>query len=134
MFDTEDWSPSYMAAFVSGMGIDIMNYTLNHPDFKKFLNSGEKFDAIIIELFVSESLLGLGKHFNCPVIGLSTFSSSKWTNDLTGNPSPYSYVPHNFIEYTDKMNFYQRLHNTLLSLFENLYYEYIHYPTQVSDV
>lgn len=131
MFDTENWSAIQMIAHVSTMGEHISNYTLSHPNVERLMNSGEHFDAMLVELFVAEPLLGLGKHFKCPVIGVSTFSTSKWTNDLTGNPSMYSFVPHNFLEFGENMDFHQRMVNTLVSQFENVFYTFVHYPRQV---
>ena len=132
MFETEEWSTVKMLKFLSQLGKSLVESTLSHPNVQKLLKS-EKFDAVVIELFWVEALMGLGTHFDCPVIGLSTLSSSKWTNDLTQNPSPYSYVPHNFVSYTDQMDFSERTINTIVSQFENIYMELIHYPRQVRD-
>ena len=74
---------------------------------------------------------GLGAYFNCPVIALSTFSTSKWTNDLTKAPNEYSYVAHNFIKFSENMNFYERTLNTLTSQYENIFMEMVHYERQV---
>jgi hypothetical protein len=76
---------------------------------------------------------GFGAHFNCPVIALSTFSTSKWTNDLTRVPMEYSYVAHNFIKLSESMNFYERTLNTLSSQYENIFMEMVHYERQVSQ-
>lgn len=133
MFETEEWSTVKMLKFLSQLGKDLVDSTLSHPNVQKLLKT-DKFDAVVIELFWVEALMGLGTHFDCPVIGLSTFSSSKWTNDLTQNPAPYSYVPHNFVSYTDEMNFHERLINTIVSQFENIYMELVHYPRQVCDI
>ncbi|CAO1423146.1 unnamed protein product [Diamesa serratosioi] len=129
MFDTEEWSAVKMMQFLSQLGENLVDSTMSHPNVQKLLKT-EKFDAVVVELFWVEALMGLGLHFDCPVIGLSTFSSSKWTNDLTKNPSPYSYVPHNFVSYTDEMDFYERTINTIVSQFENIYMELVHYPRQ----
>lgn len=75
--------------------------------------------------------VGLGAHFNCPVIAVSTFSTSKWTNDLTKTPMEYSYVAHNFIKLSENMNFYERTLNTLTSQYENIFMEMVHYERQV---
>ena len=133
MFDTEEWSSVKMMTFLSKLGENIVDLTLSNPNVQNLLKT-ENFDAVVIELFWVEALMGLGIHFDCPVIGLSTFSSSKWTNDLTQNPSPYSYVPHNFVSYTDEMNFYERTINTIVSQFENIYMALVHYPRQVKDI
>ena len=67
------------------MGITITNHTLMHPVTKKLLASGEKFDLVIVECFVSEALFGIAQHFNAPIIAMSTFGASKWTTDLVGS-------------------------------------------------
>lgn len=82
---------------VYSMGITISNFTLRHPVTKKFLESRQEFDVIILEIFLTEPLLGFAQKFNAPIIGVSTFGASKWTTDLVGSPSPLSYVPHPFL-------------------------------------
>lgn len=131
MFETEDWTPMQMMMVLSGLGEFYSNSTLNSPNMQELMKSGKKFDAVIVEVFWAEALYGLGAHFNAPLIALSTFSTSKWTNDLTKAPMEYAYVPHNFIKFTEDMNFYQRAWNTLVSQFENLFMEFVHYKRQV---
>lgn len=77
------------------MGIKISNHTLRHPVTKKFLETDQEFDVVILEIFLTEPLLGFAQKFNAPVIGFSTFG--EWTTDLVGSPSPLSYVPHPFL-------------------------------------
>lgn len=79
------------------MGIDISNFTLRHPVTKKFLETDQEFDVVILEIFLTEPLLGFAQKFKAPIIGMSTFGASKWTADLVGTPSPLSYVPHPFL-------------------------------------
>jgi glucuronosyltransferase len=50
--------------------------------------------------------------------------------DWVGSPNPYSYVPDDFIGYTDKMNFWQRTHNTIVSLSKHVGRQLIHMPKQ----
>jgi hypothetical protein len=40
--------------------------------------------------------------------------------DWVGNPHPYSYVPHEFIHYTDKMSFWERTNNTSVGLLKHV--------------
>uniref|UniRef100_A0A1L8E195 UDP-glucuronosyltransferase n=1 Tax=Nyssomyia neivai TaxID=330878 RepID=A0A1L8E195_9DIPT len=95
--------------------------TLSDPNMRKLMKSGEKFDIVILELFFSESLLGLGKVFDAHMIGFSSIGAARQTIDLNGSPSPSSYVPHFQLSYTDKMNFYERLANTMLTTYENIF-------------
>ncbi|XP_070504995.1 UDP-glycosyltransferase UGT5-like [Chironomus tepperi] len=130
MFDTADWSPFEMINFLSGFGEFMANFTLSHPNLQDIMNKKIKFDAVIAELFGVEAIFGLGSHLNCPVITLATFGSSKWTNDLTRTPMPYSYVPHNFVKFSENMNFYERTYNMLVMQYEHIYMEFVHYGRQ----
>lgn len=90
------------------------------------MNSEEKFDAVIVEIFAIDALFGLGQHFNCPVIGVTTFDAVYWNNVHTGNQSPYSYIPMAFAGLNDRMTFTERLINTIYSLGEKLLYNFLH--------
>jgi glucuronosyltransferase len=50
--------------------------------------------------------------------------------DWVGNPSPYSYIPDEFLEYTGKMNFWERTHNTIVCLLKHVGRQLIHLPKQ----
>lgn len=109
----------------------ISNHTLSHSVTQTFLNDPkERFDVIILEVFLNEAMLGLGHHFNAPIIGLSTFCSSKWTNDMVGNPAPPSYVANPFLSYTDHMTFFERLGNTFYGIMEHFFFDYFYMPVQ----
>ena len=151
MFQTEDWSAIQMINFLSDIGEIFTNSTLSHPNVQNLLKHENNFDAVVVEVFWAEALYGkieninyksdinielnyysgFGAHFNCPVIALSTFSTSKWTNDLTKAPMEHSYVAHNFIKLSENMNFYERTLNTLTGLYENIFMEMVHYERQV---
>lgn len=103
------------------------NFTLNHEVFQKFVYTNKvKYDVIVMEIFMNEAFLGLGPLLNAPVVGFGTFGASKWSNDMVGNPTPMSYVPHFQVKFADKMNFFQRVANVLMylseSAFMSLYY------------
>lgn len=109
------------------------NYTLNHPSIVKLIRErSTTFDVVIVEQFCTESLFGFGQHFRAPVIAVSTFGASKLTNDMVGTPSPPSYVAHAFSVYSDRMSFWQRSGNMLLTIFENVLMELLHHPKQAA--
>lgn len=109
---------------------DIVRFDLSRPNVRNLIETAS-FDLVIVEMFAEQALLGLGQHFGAPIIAVSTFGASAWTNDLVGNPSPHSYVPHAFSPYASKMNLPARINNLLLDVAEkwvNLFYLY---PGQV---
>lgn len=105
----------------------LTNFTLTHPNVRALLESDETFDVIVLEVFMNEAMLGLGHRFNAPIIGVSTFGSSKWTNDMVGTPAPLSWVPNPFLSFTDRMTFTQRLGNTLYNALDLCYFNFFYY-------
>lgn len=97
LLDMHDTPVNKMIENLYAMGVRISNFTLMHPKMKKFLETDQDFDVIVLEIFLDEPLLGLAHKFNAPIVGFSTFGASKWTTDLVGSPSPLSYVPHPFL-------------------------------------
>lgn len=77
-----------------------------------------------------QSSLGLGNHFNCPVIGVTTFGVSHWTNIIASTPNPTSYNPNIFSPYTEHMTFLQRFDNTFIWWMEEILWNLLNYPMQ----
>ncbi|XP_055628473.1 UDP-glycosyltransferase UGT5-like [Toxorhynchites rutilus septentrionalis] len=109
----------------------ITNSTMNDPAVVKLIDSNEKFDLVVLEMFMNDAMLGFAHHFKTPCVAMSTFGASKWTSDLVGNPSPPSYVPNPFLSFTDHMSFGERLVNTLMSAMDNLIVSIMDDPVQV---
>lgn len=110
---------------------DTVQFDLSRPSVSQIM-ANSTFDLIIVELFGEQALLGLGQHFGAPMIAVSTFGASSWTNDLVGNPSPPSYVPHAFSSYPSKMNFLERMNNLLLDGAVKVLNRFYLYPGQVT--
>lgn len=121
LYEQNENSISEQLEAVLVFGLNFTDDALNDPKMQELMRSGEKFDVIIVEIFLSETLLGLGKVFDSPMIGFSSFGASKWTTDLNGSPSPLSYVPHFQFTFTDRMSFGQRMANTMIAIFEKVY-------------
>ncbi|XP_055849521.1 UDP-glycosyltransferase UGT5-like [Episyrphus balteatus] len=121
-----------MQAFMGiyDMGIEITNSTLEEPSLKQLMASGEKFDAVVCEVFVSEALFGLAEHFNAPLIGLSTFGATQWNTDLVGSPSPPSYVPNPFLPLTHEMSLSGRIFNLAVTTMEHVFFNNFYLPRQ----
>lgn len=82
-------------------------------NFQRLLNSDATFDVILVESMFCDELLGLGYHFNAPVISISPVMESTEMYGFTAIPSLKSFVPNIYNSYTDKMHFWLRLHNML---------------------
>lgn len=110
---------------------EIVRFELSRPSVRNLLETGS-FDLVIVEMFAEQALLGLGPHFGAPMIAVSTFGPSAWTNDLVGNPSPPSYIPHAFSSYPSNMKLLERMNNLLLDAAEKFLFHFYLHPGQVS--
>ncbi|XP_069681750.1 UDP-glycosyltransferase UGT5-like isoform X2 [Periplaneta americana] len=77
----------------------------------------QTFDLIITELFITDCFLGLVHGFNAPFIYFSSSVLLPWANERIGNPDSPSYIPNLFLPYSDRMNFVERLANSVNTLF-----------------
>lgn len=114
--------------FLINLGTELTNRTLGHNNVQNLLNSGKKFDLVIIEYFFNDALIGLGHFFKVPVILVAPNAISGVNNNLFANPTPASYVPHVLSHYNKNMNFWQRLHNLYIATVHDLMKEFITMP------
>ncbi|CAG9836531.1 unnamed protein product [Diabrotica balteata] len=96
---------------------------------KNFLKESNSYDVVIAEVFGSHCYFGLAKRYNAPVIGLSSTDLLPWMYQWYGSPENPSYIPVLFMDYSDKMNFFQRVENTLMLIFSKLVHLYYIAPT-----
>lgn len=106
------------------------NFTLQHPEMKKLMKSDEKFDLIILDLFLTDALLGLSTVFDCPIVALSANGPHTWVNDVLGSPRPASFVPHMYTDFTDRLNLGKRLENEFFYFLEKILLKLYHLPQQ----
>lgn len=99
---------------------------LELEEFKK-IRRAEKFDLIIFESLVSESMLGLGQEFNIPMITISSMPPAKPMHDIVGNFLHPSFVVSQMSAKTKLNNFWDRLENFMLMGMEILFYQYFEY-------
>ncbi|XP_070498448.1 UDP-glycosyltransferase UGT5-like [Chironomus tepperi] len=119
-----------MMKFIYSMGDVTVKTYLSHPNVQKLMKSGEVFDICILENFNTEAMMGLVDTFNCTLITYTSFVVVTWIDDMSGNISPASYVPHPFLDYNDKMTLPERLINAMTFNIEKVLYHFVHLPNQ----
>lgn len=104
---------------------------LKQKEVQNLLHSNDQqFDLIITEAFATEAVLGFAHKFKAPVVQVVSFVGTPWISDLVGNPSPYSYVPDPMQNFSDRMNLWQRILNTLGITYQKLSRYIRHLPKQ----
>lgn len=95
------------------------------------LNSGTKFDLVIIEHLWSECLLALGAFYNCPVVAFASMGGiNSWVYEMVGNPLPLSYVPHYWMlgDFSEGMSVTQKIRSVSYHIFDYFHSHYIQFP------
>lgn len=85
----------------------------------------EKFDLVIIDVLMNYCVLGAVHVLQAPSIMVSTFAAPAFLSTDVGNRLPPSFVADPFLDLTHKMNFVQRLTNTVLGSLMQLVSEYM---------
>ena len=63
-------------------GIMLTRTTLEESSVQQLMASNATFDAVIVEVFLSEALFGFAEHYKAPLIGLGTFGAINWNTDM----------------------------------------------------
>lgn len=69
-------NPAMQALFSSFVGSGATETALNYDSVQKLLQSNEKFDLVIVEMFFTELLWGFAHRFDCPLLVLSTLGKN----------------------------------------------------------
>uniref|UniRef100_A0A1I8NDU2 UDP-glucuronosyltransferase n=1 Tax=Musca domestica TaxID=7370 RepID=A0A1I8NDU2_MUSDO len=110
-------------------GERVTSNIFENPQVKNVMKT-EQFDLVIVEVLMSESLLGLGEYFKAPVVAVSTFGTISFIDYLVGNVSPLSYIPHMSLPYKNPMSVWQRCVNVISELIDNFLVNYFILPSQ----
>lgn len=104
-------------------GLQHCEATLNLPDVQKLIHSkNEKFDLILTENFNSDCFLGFVYKFSTPFIALTSHQIMPWGYDRMGSPDNPSYISSTFLGLSSKMNFQERVINTIFTNVAKLIY------------
>ncbi|VEN36936.1 unnamed protein product, partial [Callosobruchus maculatus] len=111
-----DRKTSFSLLGIQKMTLEMTETPLASPQVQDLIKSGEKFDVVIVNQFMNEAHYMLAAHFDAHLVVLSTIGSGPMNNYLVGNPSLPSVDRQMAINHPKRMNFYQRLTNTLVSI------------------
>ncbi|XP_018566903.1 UDP-glucuronosyltransferase 2B15-like [Anoplophora glabripennis] len=109
---------------------DILSQELDHEDVQKLIHDeNERFDLAIIE-FLHPTMLAFSERFNCPFIGVSSMDIITSGHEAMGNPTNPAIYTDFLVPYDSKMNYLERLLNTLSYLGTWLYFHCYVYPRE----
>jgi len=94
-------------------GFDSCKIVLSSPIIDQVLemHKNTPFDLVVTENFNTDCMLGVIYKLNIPFIGLSSCALMPWHYDRVGMPDTPSFIPSEFVGFSDKMSFSERLFN-----------------------
>jgi glucuronosyltransferase len=109
----------------------VCDLQLQEEDVQELIHSTDlHFDLIIIEAFLNECFLGFVHKFKAPLIRICAFAGFDYMGHWVGNPNPYAYVPNPVLKFSDKMNFWERMINTIMGTSSRLIWNNYYLPGQ----
>lgn len=115
----EATSPASNSFFLLYAGQADCEDVLSDPRVRALVH-GPPFDLVLLELFHTDCFLALAHRLGAPLVHISASAVLPWGNARFGNPDNSAYVPNAFLEYTDEMDFLERVRNTLFLAGQNL--------------
>lgn len=104
-----------------------LNYELSeaifqNKEFKKiYENPDEKFDLVMVQMYINPIFVSLGARFNAPVIAISSMGAYIGTHFAMGNPHHPAMYSEMFLPYHGKLTFTERWYSTFYYLWVRAY-------------
>ncbi|KAH8283702.1 hypothetical protein KR018_012601, partial [Drosophila ironensis] len=133
VMDMTDLSMVDFLQMVYAMGLHSTDFAFEQPELQAIINAKNKigqYDLLLTEQFYNDGVLILAHIFQIPVVTISTSGFANFFSQIVGIVSPWAYVPHKWMPYSDHMNLWERLGNVIVSGSDDLYRELVYYPRQ----
>ncbi|CAG9861075.1 unnamed protein product [Phyllotreta striolata] len=118
----EDMFTPYQGIILTSIMADKICEGLSSPKYQELLRETHTFDAIITEIFNTDCFLSIAHTFDAPIIGFSSSAIVSWMEGRYGIPSIPSFIPNIMVASTDRMDFLQRLQNTLVFVYNHMFF------------
>lgn len=111
------------------IGLKTTEHALKQPKVQALIHAEHTegvFDLLLAEQFYQEAFLALAHKYRVPIVTTSTLGYENHMSQMMGLITPWSFVPHGFMPFTDRMSFMERVKNSYESLYEDLdrYFNY----------
>ncbi|KAG7207214.1 hypothetical protein KM043_008892 [Ampulex compressa] len=108
-------------------GNDLCKF-LGHPEVQNLIRHPPQdppYDLMIMEIFGAHCFGIIGHLFKIPIVGVSSSILYPWAHDIIANPDNLAYVPNNVLSMSRDMNFWDRLYNTVHTVFNKMYFNHL---------
>ncbi|KAM8714198.1 hypothetical protein ACLKA7_014353 [Drosophila subpalustris] len=115
------------------MGTESTDFAFEQPEVLELIHAKDKvgkYDLLLVEQFFNEGALFLGHLYQIPTVTISTFGFAHYLSPLVGIVTPWSYVPHGWKPYTDRMTLMERIDSVYNCLTDDIIRAISYYPAQ----
>ncbi|XP_052842197.1 UDP-glycosyltransferase UGT5 [Drosophila gunungcola] len=105
------------------IGLKTTEHALRQPKVQTLIHAKQTdgvFDLLLAEQFYQEAFLALAHIYKIPVVTTSTLGYVNHMSQMMGLITPWSFVPHGFMPFTDRMSFLDRVRNSYVSFYEDM--------------
>ncbi|XP_017783682.1 PREDICTED: UDP-glucuronosyltransferase 2B33-like [Nicrophorus vespilloides] len=113
--ELQKMSPFVMFTWINTMNLYISEIIIKHSKIRSLMK--EQFDVVIVEQFFNDDLKVYCHHFKAHCIAFTTIGASQISNYIVSNPSPPSYIPDLFLNYSEDMDLFERTYNAFFQIF-----------------
>ncbi|KAI4463415.1 UDP-glucosyltransferase [Holotrichia oblita] len=110
------------------MALENTEQVLSDPVIQAALNGNDTYDLVITEWVQTDALQGIAYRLKVPSVLITSFVPSILTNYITANPDISSFMPHVFGNCDQRMNFWERTQNFLLTVVQGLHHKFYYLP------
>ncbi|GBP73550.1 UDP-glucuronosyltransferase 2B30 [Eumeta japonica] len=109
------------------MALEVCRRLVDWPPLVELFQETTDYDLILVENFNSDCLLGLARAHGvrAPVVALLSSSLMPWSFERLGVPFNPAYVPVVSTSFTGRLKFADRLENSLMHIYFNVWYRYM---------
>ncbi|GJQ84872.1 hypothetical protein Trydic_g18400, partial [Trypoxylus dichotomus] len=108
---------------INSTGPRVCEAIFNTKVAQELRNSTKKYDLLITHYLATNCMLGFAHLFAVPSIAVITSVNLPWISSLIGLPDNPAYIPNYFTTLLPKMDFTERLFNTLAYVITKIGYE-----------
>lgn len=115
--------------FIFKLNYELSEAIFEDAEFRKiYENPNEKFDLVMVQMFINPIFLSLGARFKVPVVGVSSMGAYIGTHFAIGNPHHPALYSDMFLPYHGKLSFMERWYSTFYYLWVRAYLHFSAIP------
>lgn len=94
----------------------LCNVIYREPVFIQLMAEAPQFDLVVMDGVLNECILPLVGRIKTPMVYMNAFPPTPWLLDAIGAPQSFHHFPNTGLSFTDHMNLWERVLNTLFGL------------------